>query len=112
MTTIAFMTGQSASTITGLLKAWSDGNRAAFDKLAPLVDAELRRLARRYLARERPGHTLQPTALINEMYLRLIDWHSISWQDRAHFFGLAARLMRRTLVDHARRHRTGKRGAG
>jgi RNA polymerase sigma factor (TIGR02999 family) len=106
------MKGHAPSSITGLLKAWGDGSHAAFEKLVPLVDAELRRLARRYMAGERAGHTLQPTALINEMYLRLIDWGSISWQDRAHFFGLAARLMRRTLVDHARRHRTGKRGAG
>lgn len=106
------MRSQSPSSITGLLKDWADGNQAAFEKLVPLVDSELRRLARRYMAGERAGHTLQPTALINEMYLRLLDWRTISWQDRAHFFGLAARLMRRTLVDHARRHRTGKRGAG
>jgi RNA polymerase sigma-70 factor (ECF subfamily) len=86
------------------------GNHAALEKLVPLVDAELRRLARRYMGRERAGHTLQPTALINEVYLRLIDWGKISWQDRAHFFGLSARLMRRTLVDYARRHRTSKRG--
>ena len=82
----------------------------AFEKLVPLVDAELRRLARRYMGGERVGHTLQPTALINEVYLRLIDWGNISWQDRAHFFGLSARLMRRVLVDHARRQRRGKRG--
>jgi RNA polymerase sigma factor (TIGR02999 family) len=101
---------QPTSSITGLLKAWGGGDHAAFDKLVPLVDAELRRLARRYMARERAGHTLQPTALINQMYVRLIDWGGISWQDRAHFFGLAAGLMRRTLVDHARRRRTSKRG--
>ena len=106
------MSGQSPSSITGLLQAWGTGNQAAFEKLVPLVDAELRRLARRYMRGERADHTLQPTALINEVYLHLIDWRSISWQDRAHFFGLSARLMRRTLVDHARRHRTSKRGGG
>jgi RNA polymerase sigma factor (TIGR02999 family) len=106
------MTGQSPSSVTGLLKAWGGGDHAALEKLVPLVDAELRHLARRYMGGERAGHTLQPTALINEVYLRLIDWGNISWQDRAHFFGLSARLMRRTLVDHARRHRTSKRGAG
>ena len=104
------MTGQPSSSITGLLKAWGGGDQTAFEKLVPLVDAELRRLARRYMGGERVGHTLQPTALINEVYLRLIDWGSISWQDRAHFFGLSARLMRRVLVDHARRQRRGKRG--
>jgi RNA polymerase sigma factor (TIGR02999 family) len=101
---------QSPSSITHLLRAWGEGSDGAFEKLVPLVDAELRRLARRYMRGERAGHTLQPTALINEVYLRLIDWGNISWQDRAHFFGLSARLMRRTLVDHARRHRTNKRG--
>jgi RNA polymerase sigma factor (TIGR02999 family) len=101
---------QSPSSITHLLRAWGEGSNSAFEKLVPLVDAELRRLARRYMRGERSGHTLQPTALINEVYLRLIDWGNISWQDRAHFFGLSARLMRRTLVDHARRHRTGRRG--
>jgi RNA polymerase sigma factor (TIGR02999 family) len=106
------MTDQSPSSITGLLKAWGGGDQAALQKLVPLVDPELRRLARRYMGGERGGHTLQPTALINEVYLRLIDWGSLSWQDRAHFFGLSARLMRRTLVDHARRHRTSKRGGG
>jgi len=107
---MAAMTRESPSSITGLLKAWGEGDHAALEKLVPLVDAELRRLARRYMGGERAGHTLQPTALINEVYLRLIDWGNISWQDRAHFFGLSARLMRRTLVDHARRHRTSKRG--
>jgi RNA polymerase sigma factor (TIGR02999 family) len=104
------MTRESSSAITLLLKAWGGGDQTAFEKLVPLVHAELRRLARRYMGRERVGHTLQPTALINEVYLRLIDWGSISWQDRAHFFGLSARLMRRVLVDHARRQRRGKRG--
>jgi RNA polymerase sigma factor (TIGR02999 family) len=104
------MTVPPPSEVTRLLQAWSGGDHAALEKLVPLVNAELRRLARRYMGQERAGHTLQPTALINEVYLRLIDWRSISWQDRAHFFGVSARLMRRTLVDHARRHRTGKRG--
>src|SRR5262245_40824336 len=104
------MTAQSPSSITGLLKAWGDGNHVALEKLVPLVNAELRRLARRYIARERAGHTLQPTALINEVYVRLIDWKAVRWQDRAHFFGVSAGLMRRTLIDHARRHRAGKRG--
>src|SRR5262245_10262610 len=107
---MAATTRQSTSSITGLLKAWGGGDQAAFEKLVPLVDAELRRLARRFMGGERVDHTLQPTALINEMYLRLIDWRNISWQDRAHFFGLSARLMRRVLVDHARRQRRGKRG--
>jgi RNA polymerase sigma factor (TIGR02999 family) len=105
------MDEHSPSSITRLLKAWGGrGNNAAFEKLVPLVDAELRRLARHYMRGERTGHTLQPTALINEVYLRLIDWGAVSWQDRAHFFGLSARLMRRTLVDHARRRLTSKRG--
>lgn len=106
------MTRQSPSSITGLLQAWGEGDHAALEKLVPLVDAELRRLARGYMRGERTGHSLQPTALINEVYLRLIDWGNISWQERAHFFGLSARLMRHILVDHARRHHTGKRGAG
>jgi RNA polymerase sigma factor (TIGR02999 family) len=96
------MTRQSPSSITGLLKAWGEGDQTAFERLVPFVDAQLRRLARRYRGGERVGHTLQPTALINEVYLRLIDWGRIPWQDRVHFFGLSARLMRRVLVDHAR----------
>src|SRR5262245_57607405 len=107
---MAAMTRESPSSITGLLKAWGGGDHAALEKLVPLVETELRRLARRYMGGERAGHTLQPTALINEVYLRLIEWRDISWQDRAHFYGLSARLMRRTLVDHARRHHTSKRG--
>jgi RNA polymerase sigma factor (TIGR02999 family) len=104
------MTGNSPASITALLQAWGGGDHAAFEQLIPLVDAELHRLARRYMGGERAGHTLQPTALIHEVYLRLIEGGSISWKDRAHFFGLSARLMRRALVDHARRHRTSKRG--
>lgn len=96
--------------ITRLLLAWSEGDDDALGKLAPLVEAELLRLARHYLRGERPGHTLQPTALVNEAYLRLLDWRNLSWQNRAHFMGIAANMMRRILVDHARRHRFLKRG--
>jgi RNA polymerase sigma factor (TIGR02999 family) len=96
--------------ITQLLLAWSEGADDALGKLAPLVEAELQRLARHYLRGERPGHTLQPTALVNEAYLRLLDWRKVSWQNRAHFMGIAANMMRRILVDHARRHRFQKRG--
>ena len=96
--------------ITRLLRAWGDGDQGALDSLIPLVEAELHRLARRYLMQERPGHTLQPTALLNEAYLRLIDWKNMNWQNRAHFLGVVARLMRRILVDHARRHQYLKRG--
>ena len=96
--------------ITRLLLAWSEGDDDALGKLAPLVAAELQRLARHYLRGERPGHTLQPTALVNEAYLRLLDWRKVSWQNRAHFMGIAANMMRRILVDHARRHGFQKRG--
>src|SRR5256885_2113102 len=89
--------------VTELLVAWSDGDERALDRLAPLVQAELHRLAKRYMSRERDGHVLQTSALINEAYLRLIDWKSARWQNRAHFFGVAARMMRRILVDFARR---------
>ncbi len=98
--------------VTELLLRWGGGDRKALDELLPLVYDELRRLARRYLRRERPGHTLQPTALVNEAYLKLIDQREISWQNRAHFFGVAARLMREILVDHARSHMAAKRGGG
>src|SRR4029453_9622993 len=96
--------------ITRLLLAWSEGDDDALGKLAPLVEAELQRLARHYLRGERPGHTLQPTALVNEAYLRLLDWRKLGWQNRAHFMGIAANMMRRILVDHARRHQFLKRG--
>jgi RNA polymerase sigma factor (TIGR02999 family) len=96
--------------ITRLLLAWSEGDNDALGKLAPLVETELQRLARHYLRGERPGHTLQPTALVNEAYLRLLDWRKLNWQSRAHFMGIAANMMRRILVDHARRHRFQKRG--
>ena len=98
--------------VTKLLRAWSGGDEAALGELIPLVEAELRRLARIYMARERLGHTLQATALVNEAFLRLIDARQVSWQDRAHFLGIAARLMRRVLVDHARTRGVQKRGGG
>jgi RNA polymerase sigma factor (TIGR02999 family) len=96
--------------ITHLLNEWSDGDRQALDKLTPLVYEELRQQAARYLRRERPGHTLQTTALIHEAYLRLIDAKDVHWQSRAHFFAIAANIMRRILVDHARRRDADKRG--
>jgi RNA polymerase sigma-70 factor, ECF subfamily len=96
--------------ITQLLKDWSDGDREAPSQLMPLVYQELRRLADHYMSHERASHTLQPTALVNEAYLRLIDQTRVDWQNRAHFFGIAAQLMRRVLLDHARAHHAGKRG--
>jgi RNA polymerase sigma-70 factor (ECF subfamily) len=104
------MTTPSSQEITQLLLAWSDGDQVALEKLTPLVYAELRRLAKGYMFGERPGHTLQTTALINEAYLRLIDWKNVRWQGRAHFFGVAAQLMRRILVDFARARQYAKRG--
>ena len=95
---------------TRLLLAWRAGDAAALDQLIPLVHGELRRLARRYMGHERRGHTLQPTALVNEVYLRLLDLRQMRWQDRAHFFAMAARLMRRILVDSARSWGYQKRG--
>ena len=102
----------SQGQVTGLLRAWSDGDEAALDQLVPLVEAELRRLARAYMRRERQGHTLQTTALVNEAFIRLVDAKEIRWNDRSHFFGIAARLMRRVLVDHARARGYQKRGGG
>lgn len=96
--------------ITQLLNQWSDGDERALDRLTPLVYQELRQQAARYLRRERPGHTMQTTALINEAYLRLIDAKEVRWQGRAHFFAIAANLMRRILVDHARQRNAVKRG--
>jgi len=90
--------------VSGLLRAWSDGDRAALDRLTPIVYDELRRLAGRYMRGERPGHSLQTTALVNEAYVRLTDYKSMQWQNRAHFFAVSSQLMRRILVDHARRH--------
>jgi len=98
--------------ITQLLVDWGKGNKLALDGLMPLVYDELHRIASRYLRRERQGHTLQTTALINEAYLRIVDQNRVNWQSRAHFFGVAAQMMRRILVDHARSHLYAKRGGG
>ena len=97
--------------VTEFLRAWSDGDRVALDHLIPIVYDELHRLARRYMRGERPGHSLQTTALVNEAYMRLVDYKNMKWQNRAHFFAVSAQLMRRILVDHARRHNL-KRGGG
>jgi RNA polymerase sigma factor (TIGR02999 family) len=102
----------SSGAVTELLRAWSDGDDGALARLTPLVETELRRLARAYMGRERRGHTLQPTALVNEAFLRLTDARQVRWQDRAHFLGISARLMRRVLVDHARSRGFRKRGGG
>jgi RNA polymerase sigma factor (TIGR02999 family) len=102
----------STQEITQLLVAWSNGDAAALEQLTPLVHAELHRLAKRYMAGERQGHILQTTALVNEAFMRLIDWRNVEWQSRAHFFGLAAQVMRRILVDFARARRREKRGGG
>jgi len=101
---------QPSEGITQLLISWGNGDQAALEKLMPLVYSELRRLASNYLRRERGEHTLQPTALVNEAYLKLVDQRNPKWQNRAHFFGIAAQLMRRILVDHARQHQAAKRG--
>ena len=98
--------------ITGLLVAWSDGDESALDQLVPLVYEELRKLAHRYMSRERAGHTLQTTALVNEAYLRLVSWNEVQWQNRAHFFAVSAQMMRRILVDFARNKQYLKRGGG
>ncbi|HEX6717048.1 MAG TPA: sigma-70 family RNA polymerase sigma factor, partial [Pyrinomonadaceae bacterium] len=98
--------------VTQLLVDWSNGDRAALDKLLPVVEQELRRLAHHYMSRERAGHTLQTTALVNEAFVRLVNRKNIQWQNRAHFFGIAAQLMRTILVDHARSHACAKRGGG
>jgi len=97
------MTTQTSKEVTQLLIAWNQGDPAALEQLIPLVQAELHRLARHYLRQERPGHPLQPTALVNEVYIRLIEWQNVEWKNRAHFFGVSAQLMRRILVDLARR---------
>ncbi|TAM82095.1 MAG: sigma-70 family RNA polymerase sigma factor [Acidobacteria bacterium] len=98
--------------VTLLLRAWGDGDAEALERLAPLVYQELHRIARGYMGRERPDHTLQTTALINEAYVRLVDVRRVNWQDRAHFFAVCARAMRRILVDHARSRGYQKRGGG
>ena len=96
--------------VTQLLKAWNEGDDAAFARLVPLVQAELHQLAQNYMHRERGGHILQTTALVNEAWLRLIDWHNVTWQNRAHFYGAAASIMRRILVDEARHRQRQKHG--
>lgn len=98
--------------ITRLLVAWNNGDEAALEELTPLVYEELHRLAHRYMGRERSGHTLQTSALVNEAYLRLVDWKNVQWQNRAHFFAVSAKLMRRILVDFARSNAYAKRGGG
>lgn len=100
----------NASDASRILREWSDGDESAPERLMPLVYDELHRLAQDYLRRERPDHTLQPTALVHEAYLRLVDQSGVSWQNRAHFYGVAAQLMRRILIDHARAHAADKRG--
>jgi RNA polymerase sigma factor (TIGR02999 family) len=102
----------SPATITQMLVAWNKGDEAALAQLTPLVHRELHCMAKRYMAGERGGHLLQPTALVNEAYMRLVDWKNVQWQNRAHFFGLAARVMRSILVDFARARLRDKRGGG
>ena len=104
--------GDTPAEVTRLLRAWSDGDTGALDQLTPIVYDELRRLAARYMGRERPSHTLQTSALINEAYLRLVDAQAVRWQNRSHFFGVSAQVMRRILVDFARARRNLKRGGG
>lgn len=104
------MSAEPQHEVTRILREWSGGDPEAPSRLMPFVYDELRRLARAYLARERGGHTLQPTALVNEAYLRLVDQTRVSWRNRAHFYGIAASMMRRVLIDHARAHAAEKRG--
>ncbi len=106
------MTSGSPVEITGLLKAWAGGDPHALDRLTPLVYSELRRMARRYMAKERPENSLQATALVNEAFLRLVEAENVGWQDRAHFFAVSAQMMRRILVDAARARGSEKRGGG
>jgi len=101
----------AAEDVSTLLRAWSDGDQSALERLTPVVYGELHRLARRYMKGERSGHSLQTTALVNEAYMRLVDYERMQWQNRAHFFAVSAQLMRRILVEHARRHNL-KRGGG
>ena len=101
------MPEETSQDVTQLLIKWSDGDAAALEELTPIIYAELHRMAKRYIGRERKGHTLQTTALVNEAYIRLIDWKSAKWENRAHFFGVSAQLMRRILVDFARKHPKG-----
>ncbi|SRR6266404_2129399 len=109
---MGYMAAPSPKEVTRLLVDWGNGDQAALDELIPLVYDELRRLAGRYMRRESEGHTLQTSALVNEAYLRLVDQQNVKWQNRAHFFGVAAQLMRRILVDHARSRSRAKRGGG
>lgn len=109
---IRWVSKPSDQDVTKLLIQWSKGDSDALDALVPLVYDELRRLAQLYLSHERPGHTLSSTALVHEAYLRMVQQKDVTWQNRAHFFGVAARMMRRILVDHARRHGYAKRGGG
>lgn len=102
----------SAAEVTRLLQQWGVGRHDALDELLPVIYGELRRLAASYLRRERADHTLQPTALVHEAFLKLVDQRDVRWQNRAHFFGIAAQMMRRILVDHARAHGASKRGTG
>ena len=104
------MTAHSPHEVTQLLHAWCRGEQSAFDKLIPLIYAELHRLAHIYMVRERPGHTLQTSALVNEAYVRLIDANQVDWRDRTHFFAISANVMRRILVEFARSRRSGRRG--
>jgi RNA polymerase sigma factor (TIGR02999 family) len=106
------MTETSRHEVTQLLIEWSNGDKAALDKLIPLIHQELRRLAHHYMSRERAGHTLQTTALVDEAYVRLVNRKDVHWENRAHFFAIAAQLMRSILVDHARSHAYAKRGGG
>ena len=106
------MTDQSAADVTGLLLSWRRGDAAALDRLVPIVYDELRRVARRHLRREQPGHALQATALVHEVYLRLVHVDRLTLKNRVHFFAVAAKLMRQILVDHARRQHADKRGGG
>ena len=102
----------SRAEVTELLQQWSIGRQEALEQLLPAIYGELKRLAGSYLRRERPDHTLQATALVHEAFLKLVDQHDVRWQNRAHFFGIAAQIMRRILVDHARAHTASKRGSG
>jgi RNA polymerase sigma factor (TIGR02999 family) len=106
------MTTPSSQEVTRLLLAWRNGDQEALERLTPLVYGELRRMAHRFMRRERPDHTLQTSALVNEAFLRLIDHRQVEWRSRAHFFGIAALMMRQILIDHARSHARARRGGG
>jgi RNA polymerase sigma-70 factor, ECF subfamily len=106
------MNAPSSHDVTQLLQDWRKGDRAALERLMPLVYGELRKLANHYLRGERKDHTLQGTALVHEAYMKMVGYTDLAWQSRAHFYGVAARLMRQILIDHARKHQAGKRGAG